>query len=842
MKLKLLMALSLLLSINSFAQCPPDGVFNSQAEIDAFAIDFSDCDSLGSLVISGSDINDLSPLSNLIAIESLKIEDNLILNSLNGLNNITEISNGIEIINNSQLINLDGLSSLANFNYDNLNDLTIENNPELLSINGLGNANNNFILNIYIKDNPNLVNFNGLETIITNESITSNKVFDLVIDNNDFIVDFAGLEGLSSVSNDFTIENNDSLDSFNGLDNLIGAELFTFTNNDAMTSFSSLDGIFTECGIIITDNDLLEDIDGFGGFFIPSGFCSPDIIITNNPLLSLCSTNFMCSIIQFVDGDSVYNVSNNASGCNSTVELETDCPECPNSLVFNSQADIDAFPINNSNCETVRNIVISGNDINNLTRLSTLIYVENLSINNNPILTSLNGLNNINTIIGLSIINNDQLTDLDGLSSLDNLGQEHNTFFPANNLSIRDNENLTNISMLVNTGIHRIEIIRIQNNPSLLSLDGFESIEWSYVFLITNNDALTNLTGLENLSTGSDTVIEDNDSLIDLQGLNNISNIGLNLNNNPSLISLNGLNPNANLSGFQIMDNTSLTDISQLSFVDYLQSFILSGNSSLSVCNVEALCNFLASDYFNLNFSDISNNAVGCNDFWQVTESCQIPPVNDTIDCGYYSGTPRLAVGETVAGLNSFATTSSFIPSCNNNTNREDVWYYFSGESNSIIDIEVTNGFSIQLWEGECDSQQNPSVLNLEHVTNACGTSSIQDISITENTDYFVQVWNNTSGRSTNINEFQITLQDATLSTNNFDIEDFKVFPNPVSNILQVSINDDFEFELEVYSALGERVLSSKSNKVDLSSLSSGIYYLFISSDNKRVFRKIIKN
>ncbi|EDP72143.1 probable cell surface protein (LPXTG motif) [Flavobacteriales bacterium ALC-1] len=519
--------------------------------------------------------------------------------------------------------------------------------------------------------------------------------------------------------------------------------------------------------------------------------------------------------------------------------------QCPPDSTFNSQAEIDAFAIDYPNCNTLASLVISGDDINDLTPMSNLVNVETLSISNNPLLANLNGLHNIETVISLSIINNDQLTNLDELSSLSSLGIENLTSFPYNSFIIRDNESLENISMLSNTMINYIEIIRIQDNPSLLSLNGFESLEWSYVLIITNNDELTNLMGLENLSIGSDFLIEDNDGLIDLQGLGSYtSDVSfISLNNNSSLISLNGLNTNANFSGFQITNNISLADISQLSFDDYVESFNLSGNLSLSVCNVEAICNILASDNLNINFSDISNNAEGCNDFWQVTESCQIPPVNDDVDCGYYSVTPRLILGETAAGLNSFATTSTFVPSCNNIDNVEDVWYYFYGNTGSVIDLEVTNGFSLQLWQLSADSCEYPdNIFNIAHVPNACGTNSLQDISLPETTVYFVQVWDNTSGRNTDINEFEIILQDATLSNNGYDLESLKIFPNPVSNVLQVDSNDNIDVTIEIFSALGQKVLSSTTNKIDLSILSSGIYYLNIISNNRRVIRRIIKD
>ena len=128
----------------------------------------------------------------------------------------------------------------------------------------------------------------------------------------------------------------------------------------------------------------------------------------------------------------------------------------------------------------------------------------------------------------------------------------------------------------------------------------------------------------------------------------------------------------------------------------------------------------MAGDDLNLSYYNISNNAEGCNNYWEVTESCQIPPVNDNVNCSYTYSTPQLILGEPAHGLNSFAITSTFVPSCDNVDNIEDVWYYFNGQVDSVIDLEVTNGFSLQLWQLVEDSCEFPNnILALSLVPNA---------------------------------------------------------------------------------------------------------------------------
>ena len=84
--------------------CGAGGIMlSSQDEINDFATDYPGCTSiLGSLSISGSDINDLSPLSVLTSIGgSLEIYGNINLYNITGLNNLSgPITGNIRFSNN----------------------------------------------------------------------------------------------------------------------------------------------------------------------------------------------------------------------------------------------------------------------------------------------------------------------------------------------------------------------------------------------------------------------------------------------------------------------------------------------------------------------------------------------------------------------------------------------------------------------------------------------------------------------------------------------------------------------------------------------------------------------
>ncbi|NQV03439.1 MAG: T9SS type A sorting domain-containing protein [Bacteroidia bacterium] len=86
----------------------------------------------------------------------------------------------------------------------------------------------------------------------------------------------------------------------------------------------------------------------------------------------------------------------------------------PDGVTFTCQAEIDNFKINNPDCRVIKgDVIISGSDIINLNGLNVLTYiVGSLEIQNNNLLTSLSGLENIDpsSIEELWITNNPNLS------------------------------------------------------------------------------------------------------------------------------------------------------------------------------------------------------------------------------------------------------------------------------------------------------------------------------------------------------------------------------------------------------------------------------------------------
>jgi uncharacterized delta-60 repeat protein len=90
-----------------------------------------------------------------------------------------------------------------------------------------------------------------------------------------------------------------------------------------------------------------------------------------------------------------------------------------------------------------------------------------------------------------------------------------------------------------------------------------------------------------------------------------------------------------------------------------------------------------------------------------------------------------------------------------------------------------------------------------------------------------------------------VRLQGSTvLSTNNFDKNDFAIYPNPVKDIININLQGrNTSLEYVIYDMSGKKITSNKllENKIDVSSLSKGIYILKIKTGEKIFENKFIK-
>jgi len=209
-------------------------------------------------------------------------------------------------------------------------------------------------------------------------------------------------------------------------------------------------------------------------------------------------------------------------------------------------------------------------------------------------------LNSLNSIGGiLQFYANNALTSIAGLGNLSSIGG--NLYFSGNTALV----DLTGLEGLTSVPGDLL----LQNNTSLVSLTGLDNVtsigEGLWIGL---NVELASLAGLGNLTTiGEYITIWGNSILINLSGLDNVTSLTgyIELFSNNNLISLAGL------------DNISAGSISDLLIYD---------NLSLATCDVESICDYLASPNGTI---EIHDNAIGCNSQTEVEEACEAIGINE---------------------------------------------------------------------------------------------------------------------------------------------------------------------------------------------------------------------
>lgn len=324
------------------------------------------------------------------------------------------------------------------------------------------------------------------------------------------------------------------------------------------------------------------------------------------------------------------------------------CPTSP--IILTSQAEVDAFAATYPGCTNlVADFTISGSDITNLSGLSQLVSSNSdVFINDNALLVTANelSLEVSATTQFVEIINNPLLANLPNLTQV---GPSFNTLIVENNpsllhlngflgltaiefIEIKECNGLINLAGLDNIDFY--QVLNIKDNSALQSISELGNYSGDVQSLeINNNPQLANLHGLEGIvNTGIVQMsITNNDSLINLEGLDNLSSgIDFTISENDSLESFEGLNSATNFNMIYIANNPALVDISNIETIVVSQIFSLTitGNSSLSACSLLNICNYLG----NNGTSTIENNASDCNSVTEVIDNCGE-------DFNYISGT-----------------------------------------------------------------------------------------------------------------------------------------------------------------------------------------------------------
>ena len=230
------------------------------------------------------------------------------INDLTPLGIIVSVGS-LEIFD-TQLTTLNGLENLSfiEFQPNDQTSLILFANFELIDLSGLSNITANVPISIEIYECSSLVNLNGLASISQLESL-------IISDSNSLV----SLEGLSQ-------------------------NLGFYPN----TSGSS--------ALFILANENLQNLDAFDSTI---NFGSDITLeISDNPSLNVCENVFICSLL---DSSSSTLVVNNATGCNSSAELEIACDNL--SIDDNKFTQVELYPNPVVNTLFIRGIIASQMDL-----------------------------------------------------------------------------------------------------------------------------------------------------------------------------------------------------------------------------------------------------------------------------------------------------------------------------------------------------------------------------------------------------------------------------------------------------------------------------------------------
>lgn len=287
-------------------------------------------------------------------------------------------------------------------------------------------------------------------------------------------------------------------------------------------------------------------------------------------------------------------------GCSSDDESSS-CGVYEGSIGLYYQEDVDDFAkCNYTSIEG--NLYISddapignmGSVIKDLKGLSSLTSISgNIEIRDLKGLTTLDGLDNIESCMNLTIASCEKLTNIDGLGKLK----------PKGGIYISTNFKLERLSGFHFDDNSTVATIIVSNCPLIKNIDVFKGVIKSLVVVqISSNYSLKDIEGLrdiqviggDKLTTSSPALeIRYNESLESLAPFSNLTTVdygGMDISNNPLILNLDGFSSVTDFKGdIHIIDNDNLLNIDGLSNITEVEKLRISDNDNLQ--NINGLSN-----------------------------------------------------------------------------------------------------------------------------------------------------------------------------------------------------------------------------------------------------------
>ena len=216
------------------------------------------------------------------------------------------------------------------------------------------------------------------------------------------------------------------------------------------------------------------------------------------------------------------------------------------------------------------------------------------------------------------------------------------------------------------------------------------------------------------------------------------------------------------------------------------------------------------------------------------------PPNVANQDCG--TAIAMAVDGVSVGTDNGNGTVNISNPSCDPFGTIQDVWFSFVAPASGTVTVETVldgtaSDANFVVYSGACGAltevatscQATAALPNTVDLTGLVGT-------------YYVQAWN---GGGAEEGTFSLRLTDTLLGIEDLLLtEGFKMYPNPVEDMLTISAKNEIK-ELSVVNMLGQTVKTVAPNnqdyQLDLSSLTSGIYFVKARVNNTEGTFRIVK-
>ncbi len=615
------------------AQCPSgDIILSTQTEVIAFQRVYPDCDHIyGALKITGS-VYDLSPLANIVSIDSLlSIENCDLLETTSTLKKLQNVfSAKVEFATK-----LKDLSLLKNIK--TLNDLSLSDLPEMKNLDDLDNlvkvhndltltnitSNYSFKSNILsIGGSFKIENWTNIENLSYFSKLKSCKKFYLyncpaLIDIGDFNCD----EKLLKV---FDIRFNKKLNN---------------CSTDNICKFLTLDStsiILLENGIDCSSRESLKSI----CTGIPLSCPVDEVVLIGQKAVNKFREDFpTCKKVNSI------RISSTPSDEIQSLKPLSNIEEVELYLTLHNANELDNLEgFNNIKKVGVSILFIGNPKIKNLNELSQVQYFKYLHLGDNNSLSDISGLHfeNISSDGSISIFENKSLFDLTPLSKIDSLGE----LSILNNSAIKSLNGLSglkHIDLLYTSGVYGIDSLPILSNP--LVVDKFYLNQWAALKNVNFDPNFIIKKQLSISSSNIESIVFNNQipsiDELDIHGIDNLKTIefkspyksigkltcgGINklvkfifpkelqeineleFHNNHELKSIEGGNLLNKINTISIIGNKELIDVSGLDHDIEAQEIRIQNNEKLSNCAIAPLC--LLQDK---NHLFINNNSGPCN-------------------------------------------------------------------------------------------------------------------------------------------------------------------------------------------------------------------------------------